>query len=53
MVAAANKQLTETVPMGRLGQPEDVAHWIVCLADPAATWVTGEIVRIDGGYGVV
>lgn len=53
MVEAANKQLAESVPLSRIGQPEDVARWIVNLADPGATWIAGEIIRADGGYGVV
>ena len=34
---------------GRRGKPEDVAAWIVHLADPAVTWLTGQILTVDGG----
>ncbi|MFI9561599.1 SDR family NAD(P)-dependent oxidoreductase [Nonomuraea endophytica] len=37
------------IPLGRRGDPEEVAAWIVHLADPAATWITGQILTIDGG----
>lgn len=37
------------IPLGRRGAPEEVAAWIVHLADPAATWITGQILTIDGG----
>ncbi|MGP4100188.1 SDR family NAD(P)-dependent oxidoreductase [Nonomuraea sp. KM90] len=37
------------IPLGRRGTPEEVATWIVHLADPAATWITGQVLTIDGG----
>jgi Short-chain dehydrogenases of various substrate specificities len=40
---------TARVPLGRRGTPEEVAAWIVHLADPAATWITGQVVTVDGG----
>lgn len=36
-------------PLGRVGDPEDVARLIVFLASDAASWMTGAIVPIDGG----
>ncbi|OBJ24437.1 SDR family NAD(P)-dependent oxidoreductase [Mycobacterium colombiense] len=40
---------TERIPLGRRGKPEDIASWIVHLADPASTWLTGQILTVDGG----
>lgn len=40
-------------PLGRLGQPQDVAMAITWLLDPANTWVTGQTIGIDGGLGSV
>ncbi|TMR96490.1 SDR family NAD(P)-dependent oxidoreductase [Nonomuraea basaltis] len=37
------------IPLGRRGDPEEVATWIVHLADPAATWITGQVLTVDGG----
>ncbi len=37
------------VPLGRLGTPEDIAAACVYLASPAASWVSGEIIRVGGG----
>ncbi|MFI7610427.1 SDR family NAD(P)-dependent oxidoreductase [Nonomuraea terrae] len=41
------------IPLGRRGAPEEVAAWIVHLADPAATWITGQILTVDGGLELV
>lgn len=37
------------IPMGRVGEPEDIADVIVFLASPAARYVTGQTVVVDGG----
>ncbi|HZM78888.1 MAG TPA: SDR family oxidoreductase [Candidatus Limnocylindrales bacterium] len=39
-------------PLGRTGEPEDVALWITRLADPASSWTTGQIIALDGGTGL-
>lgn len=36
-------------PLGRVGDPEDIARMIVFLASDAASWMTGETVAVDGG----
>ncbi|WP_405063015.1 SDR family oxidoreductase [Kribbella sp. NBC_01505] len=40
------------IPLGRRGEPDEVAHWIVQLADPATTWVTGQVLAVDGGLAL-
>ncbi len=42
--------LIQKVPMGRLGRPEDLAGAIVFLASPAARFVTGANLPVDGGW---
>jgi NAD(P)-dependent dehydrogenase (short-subunit alcohol dehydrogenase family) len=37
-------------PVGRIGQPEDVADAIAYLAAPGASWMTGVILNVDGGF---
>lgn len=37
------------IPLGRRGEPGEVAEWILRLADPATTWLTGQVLTIDGG----
>jgi NAD(P)-dependent dehydrogenase (short-subunit alcohol dehydrogenase family) len=36
-------------PLGRTGTVDDVTPWITKLADPGSSWVTGQIITIDGG----
>ena len=44
---------TRRIPLGRRGLPDDVARWIVALADPTADWITGQVLAVDGGYDLV
>jgi len=39
-------------PRGRLTTPEDVAGALVALSSPACHWITGNVIRVDGGEGV-
>lgn len=41
--------MVDAIPMGRLGEPEDIAAAAVYLASRAATFVTGAVLRVDGG----
>jgi 7-alpha-hydroxysteroid dehydrogenase len=42
-------ELARTVPLGRLGTPDDIAAAVVYLASPAAAWVTGQNLLVAGG----
>jgi glucose 1-dehydrogenase len=46
------KTLLSSIPLGRIGQPEDVAGLAVWLASDAADYVTGTTYFIDGGLMV-
>ena len=42
----------EATPMKRLGRPEDIANAVAFLASGEASWTTGALLRVDGGYCV-
>lgn len=44
------EQMASSVPMGRLGQPEEIAATIVFLCSDAASYITGQPLVVDGGY---
>jgi NAD(P)-dependent dehydrogenase (short-subunit alcohol dehydrogenase family) len=37
------------IPLGRRGEPEELAEWIVRMADPRSAWMTGQVLTVDGG----
>lgn len=45
----ARKKVVEMTPAGRLGRPEDVAAAVVYLASSEASWVTGQVLGVNGG----
>jgi NAD(P)-dependent dehydrogenase (short-subunit alcohol dehydrogenase family) len=52
MVPAVKAAFTKQVPLGRMASVDEVARWIVTVADPSVTWVTGAILAIDGGMSL-
>lgn len=45
------QQFTDATPAGRLGKPEDIANMVVFLSSDESNFVTGQIVKVDGGWG--
>jgi NAD(P)-dependent dehydrogenase (short-subunit alcohol dehydrogenase family) len=56
MVAAIPEQalarIVERIPVGRLGEPDEVARVVEFLADPASAYVTGDVYSINGGLAM-
>ncbi len=40
-------------PLGRIGEPDDIASALAWLLDPANGWVTGQVIGVDGGMGSI
>jgi 3-oxoacyl-[acyl-carrier protein] reductase len=49
---AATSAMLENTPLGRLGEPEDVAGAVRFLCSDAAAFITGEVLLVDGGLGM-
>jgi 3-oxoacyl-[acyl-carrier protein] reductase len=51
--AQQREKLQAAIPLGRLGQPEDVASAVVYLASDEAAWVTGATLHVNGGMAML
>jgi len=49
MSAARREEVLKTIPLGRIGTPADVAGVVAFLAGPAASYITGQVLRVNGG----
>jgi len=51
-VESVKSEERRRIPLQRRGVPEDVAAWIVLLASEAASWITGQVITVDGGLSI-
>jgi 3-oxoacyl-[acyl-carrier protein] reductase len=42
-------KVKEIIPLGRMGEPDDIADLVCCLAGPGAGFLTGQVIAVDGG----
>jgi len=50
---ANREKIVRLYPARRLGKPEDIAPMVTFLASPAAAWITGQVLSINGGFAMV
>jgi 3-oxoacyl-[acyl-carrier protein] reductase len=46
---ATEQRLADRAMMGRIGEPEDIAHAVTFLASPESSWITAQLLTVDGG----
>lgn len=51
--AAQREELSAIAPLGRLGQPEDIAGAVLYLASEESDWCTGQALSVDGGMSIL
>jgi NAD(P)-dependent dehydrogenase (short-subunit alcohol dehydrogenase family) len=49
---AVKTAMSQALPLGRIGEPAELAGTITFLLSPAAAYITGTVIRVDGGYGL-
>jgi len=52
-IASNREKLTKLYPLRRLGQAADVAPLVVLLASARGSWITGQVVSVNGGFSMV
>jgi 3-oxoacyl-[acyl-carrier protein] reductase len=53
LVASDNENILDLIPLGRPGTPEELAGPILFLASSLATFITGEVLNVNGGAVLV
>ena len=49
LTSEMQEQILNRIPLKRFGKPEDVANAVSFLASPAADYITGQVLCVDGG----
>ena len=51
-IGERRQSLTRTIPLARIGDPSEIAGTVAFLISPAAAYITGTVIRGDGGFGL-
>jgi NAD(P)-dependent dehydrogenase (short-subunit alcohol dehydrogenase family) len=52
VLAQVKQGIIKQVPLGRMATSREIAQWIVAVADPGVTWLTGQVLGVDGGMSL-
>ena len=50
LIEKHEEKMLDGIPLHRFGNPEDLKGVVVFLASPAASYLTGQVIAVDGGY---
>lgn len=51
-IEAIKLEEARRVPLGRRGEPHEIARWMLPFIDPASSWMTGQVLAVDGGLAL-
>jgi NAD(P)-dependent dehydrogenase (short-subunit alcohol dehydrogenase family) len=51
--AGGPEKLARAYPMGRIGEPQDIANVVLFFASPLSSWITGQVLSVSGGFTMV
>lgn len=51
-VQSVKAEVLKQVPLRRMASTDEIARWILAIADPSVTWVTGQVLSVDGGMSL-
>jgi NAD(P)-dependent dehydrogenase (short-subunit alcohol dehydrogenase family) len=51
--AGGPEKLARAYPMGRIGEPQDIADAVLFFASPLSAWITGQVLSVSGGFTMV
>jgi NAD(P)-dependent dehydrogenase (short-subunit alcohol dehydrogenase family) len=51
--AGGPEKLARAYPMGRIGEPDDIANAVLFFASPLSSWITGQVLSVSGGFTMV
>ncbi len=52
MPEAAREAMSDGIPLARIGKPEEISALVAFLCGPGASYITGEVIRVDGGLAI-
>ena len=52
MPETAREAMAEGIPLARIGKPEEISSLVAFLCGPGASYITGEVIRVDGGLAI-
>jgi NAD(P)-dependent dehydrogenase (short-subunit alcohol dehydrogenase family) len=51
--AGGREKMARAYPLGRIGEPDDIAGAVLFLVSPWSSWMTGQVLSVSGGFTMV